>query len=87
MIILQILIGLIAIIIALFTILGILYGIGWLVFPLFVLTGLHNKYDDPDWDDHLLNGILFLFLITGVFFIIAVCIFLGGELLKLIIWK
>ena len=85
MMILQILIGLIAIIIAIAAVWGILYGIGRLVFPLFVLAGLQNKYDDLDWKEHLWNGLLFLFLIAGIFFIIVVCIVLGEELLKLII--
>ena len=87
MIILQILIGLIAVIITIAAVWGMLYGIGRLVFPLLVLIGLQDKYDDLDWSDHLLNGLLFLFLIAGIFFIIIVCIALGGELLKLIIWK
>lgn len=85
MIILQILIGLIAVIIAMAAVLGILCCIGRLAFPIFVLLGLHNDYDDLDWDEYLINGLLFIFLIAGIFLLIVFCAFLGNELLKLII--
>lgn len=85
MIILQILIGLIAIIVAIAAVWGMLYGIGRLVFPLLVLIGLQNKYNDPDWDEYLMHGLMFIFLIVGIFLLVVCCAFLGGELLKLII--
>lgn len=85
MIILQILIGLIAVIITIAAVWGMLYGIGRLVFPLLVLIGLQNKYNDPDWDEYLMHGLMFIFLIVGIFLLIVCCAFFGQALFNLII--
>lgn len=85
MIILQILIGLIAIIVAIAAVWGMLYGIGRLVFPLLVLIGLQNKYNDPDWDEYLMHGLMFIFLIVGIFLLVVCCVFFGQALFNLII--